>query len=216
MCGPTIAIQPTVAIEPSSDQRKPKKKCRVTFGNARTIKVPSIDKYTAQEVDQCWWSPEEHQATLYASRENIFAVRSDEPKLINTLNRSFESSMTLATQLNTRQVETLLQNTKRYTSKLEVWTKRASNCRGLERYISSFQSHYRIAGPRKLRALVVGLSQKGSSEDDLASVYSEGSTAALIFSRLAGAADYAAVYQRKNQRSKGNRGAKVGLRVTCL
>jgi hypothetical protein len=197
-----------IDLEPQKPGRQPRivnkrRRRRLTFAPeiVQVVgKCISLEDYSREELDTCWWSAEELKDIFDEAKFILRAVSDCGPRKIDLLDVSYKQSQMFAKRLNDKGMDALLRDPSDYTAELEIWTTRGAVCRGLEKYCSPFQRAQRIAGSQKMLSSLLEVRQAGISDDNIAAMYAEESRASLIFARLMGEADYQTAYMQSRKK----------------
>jgi hypothetical protein len=203
MCLPTNTItSPHVstkesAVTDSSNTKKANKKRRLTFAPEISKVIGTVlsrEDYTVKEMKRCWWSAKERSKRRIQSIRLILSVRERGQHFISLIDDSFKVAQYLSTSLAAKEVDSLLKDPSKYTSKLEAWALNGQGRRGLEKHISVFQKRERIATAREIRGSFLDTQRMGVSSEEAAEDYAEQSLASRIYARWMGDADYSSAY----------------------
>jgi hypothetical protein len=173
------------------------KRRRITFASeiSKVTGTISLEDYTDEEKKRCWWSVKE---VTVCRKQRMHLVRTGRERgrhFVKMIDDSFKTAQTLSTHsLDDKAADDLFQEPSNYTSKLEVWTLNAQGCRGLERYISSFQYRHRIALAREIREMLLEALRMGISSDEGAEIYAEKSLSSRIYALWMGHADHSSLF----------------------
>jgi hypothetical protein len=204
MCLPTNTISPTAAIEKSavadsSNTNNPSnliRKRRLTFASEISNVIGMVlsrEDYTAEEKKICYWSESERSNLRNHSRQLIRLIKERGLHFIQLTDDSLKVAQYLSMSLADKEVDSLLKDPSKYTSKLEAWTLHGEAWRGLERCMSVFQNE-RSATHREIIATVLDTQRMGVSSEEAAEMYAEQSLSIRIYARLMGDADYSSAY----------------------
>jgi hypothetical protein len=160
----------------------------------------SLEDYSAEEVDSCWWSAEELREIFDEAKFILRAVSDCGPRKIDLLDVSYKRAQIFAKRLHDKGMDALLRDPSACTTELERWTTSGAGCRGLEKYCSPFQRAQRILGSQNMLSSLLEVRQAGVDDDKIAAMYTEQSRASLIFARLMGEADYQTAYKQSRKK----------------
>jgi predicted metalloprotease len=195
---PSVSVKQMVANSSNTNKaNKLIRKRRLTFAPEISKVVGTVisrEDYTAEEMKRCWWSSKEVSKSRILSIRLIHTVRDRGQHFIRLIDDSFMVAQCLSTSLAEKEVDSLMKDPSKYTSKLEAWTLNGQGRRGLERNISVFQKRERTAGGREIRGMVVDTLRMGVSSEEAAEMYAEQSLASRIYARWMGQADYSSAY----------------------
>jgi hypothetical protein len=174
------------------------KRRRLTFASeiSKVTVTISLKDYTDEEKKICWWSVKELSMSRKQRMHLVLAGRERGQHFVKMIDDSFKTAQSLSTKsLNDKAVDDLcFQKSSNYTSKLEAWTLNAQGCRGLERYISSFQYRHRIAIARGIREMLLEALRMGISSDEGAKMYAEQSLSGRMYALWMGHADRSSLF----------------------
>ena len=155
----------------------------------------SLEDYTDEEKKRCWWSVKEVAMSRKQRMHLVLTGRERGKHFIKMIDDSFKTAQSLSTKsLNDKAADDLFQEPSNYTSKLEAWTLNAQGCRGMERYLSSFQYRHRIAKARETREMLLEALRMGISSDEGAEIYAEQSLSGRIYALWMGYADHSSLF----------------------
>jgi hypothetical protein len=181
------------------------RKRRLTFALIEVV-IGTAPSLTSKERNRYWWSKDD----LIHFRENAKAVtmsvRKHASSLVTTIDESYKAARCLSSRLGTDwELENLVQPLNTISPHtLEKWTTNGHGRRGLERYISTFQRRIRVAQIRKARAIVLGNSRVGASDEVIAQAYAKHCRENCIYSRWLGSADEFATFSSNALRDHGS------------
>jgi hypothetical protein len=170
---------------------------RLTFSPeiSKVTGTISLEDYTDEEKERCWWSVKELSMSRKQRMHLVLACRKRGQHFVKMIDDSFKRAQSLSTKsVNDKAVDDLFQKPSNYTSKLEAWTLNAQGCRGLERYISSFQYRHRITIAREIREMLLEALRMGISSDEGAEIYAEQSLSSRIYALWMGQADHSSLF----------------------
>jgi hypothetical protein len=128
---------------------------------------PSLDEYTDEEIESCWWTPEETDFFRADCKHIIQEVTRAPIKLRND---SYRHAKMISECFSQSACEAVLTNPKYYTSQLKTWSVTCHGRRGLEKYISRMQRVERTKQVQHARALVLEMTRSGANSRE-SSVY---------------------------------------------
>jgi hypothetical protein len=196
---PNVSTKKSAVADSSNTNKASKliRKRRLTFAPeiSKVIgTVISLEDYTVEERQSCWWSAQERSNFRTHSKQLILTLRERGRRCIWLIDDSLQVAQYLSTSLADKEVDSLLKDTSsKYSSKLEAWALNGQVWRGLEKNISVLQKE-RTSTQREIIAMVLDTQRKGFSSEEAAEFYAEQSLSSRIYARWMGDADCSSVY----------------------
>jgi hypothetical protein len=172
-----------------------KRRARFALGRSQIFHVSTLEEISDIERQECWWGPKDFQAFIFSAKHSSHDARiAKGSNVVKAVDDAYNTATYLACTMQEHNMERELAQHKivQFTAGLEAWACRPACCRGLEHWTSAKFYHARIDNMQEAKDVVMQLTHRQESADEIAKHYQESSRAARILARLRGHADYEA------------------------
>jgi hypothetical protein len=192
---PTIP-EPSTGCPPQGCTERVRKR-RLTFALIEAV-IGTAPSLTSKERNSYWWSEKDMIDFRENAKAVTMSVRKHASSLVTTIDESYKAAQRSSRLGTDRENGSLVQPLNIISPRtLEKWTTNGHGRRGLERYISTFQKRIRVAQIRKARAIILGNSRVGASDEVIAQAYAEHCRENCIYSQWLGSADEFATFSSR-------------------
>jgi hypothetical protein len=187
-----VAAASASAAPPALSARK--RRARFALGRSQIFYVTPLEEISAIERQDCWWGHKDFQAFIFSAKHSSHEARIvGGSNVVKAIDDGYNTATYLA-RMQEHNMERELAEHKivKFTAGLEAWACQPNSYRGLEHWTSAKFFRARIGNMEEAKDVVMQLTHRQESAEEIAKHYQESSRAARILARLRGHADYEA------------------------